>query len=756
MTKKKAAAKPFVSGRNTRSTMTADQYERHKDAARVRNREKVAKTQDIAAAFPDCRMPEPEDRGRRERCRNDFPLFVKTYGDPDWKEFSPDHYNSMKFLNRIGLEGGKLCNLMPRNYAKTTIGELWDLWGMAYGHFPLVQLIFASEVFARDSVAALRLFVEYDDGLFARDFPEIHIPAVALDGQRQRCAGQKWDGRHTDIDWSDEQIVMPVVPKPGMRWSDGPFGEVVADSSGWCLRSLGARTTKIHGAKFRSPRDGTVYRPAAIHMDDWNDDSNACSPGQNEKFVRIIKNGAARSRSLHKRFSMLYNGTCFAPDDIGDQLADPRRSPDWQGIRISALKEWPRRRDLWDRFGELLRDFDVNAPDGDVRSQPAARGRADALLAENWAAMHEGADVAWEHAYSVDEGEKSALHALMLVYYTAGPEVFACACQNRPLEPSETEGAERRIRPAELATRLNAYKRGELPSECGKLTAFVDVQDRILYWMVTAWSMSFTGYVVDYGTFPRQPRPYFAVRELGAGKGVSLERAYAKAHPESPLAGKEALWRWGLGEVAELLCGRAWRRDDGVDMRVDRLLVDANDGEAQSVVFEFCRQAAHTQCMPCTGAGVKAGAKPFPLYESRAGEHLGDYWILRSSQKQKLRYVRADVNYWKTFIRTRLRTPVGDPGALTVFGGGGVEGHALLFDHLSSEYSVRTSGPHGSCQEWSATPGAENHWWDCLVGGAVAASMEGVSRPGAAAVARVGARRWKTLKEARAMRGRSA
>jgi hypothetical protein len=31
---------------------------------------------------------------------------------------------------------------------------------------------------------------------------------------------------------------------------------------------------------------------------------------------------------------------------------------------------------------------------------------------------------------------------------------------------------------------------------------FIDVHDRLLYWMVAAWEDDFTGHVVDYGAYP--------------------------------------------------------------------------------------------------------------------------------------------------------------------------------------------------------------------------------------------------------------
>lgn len=35
----------------------------------------------------------------------------------------------------------------------------------------------------------------------------------------------------------------------------------------------------------------------------------------------------------------------------------------------------------------------------------------------------------------------------------------------------------------------------------------------MLYYVVTAWEDDFTGYVIDYGTFPKQHKAYFTLRE---------------------------------------------------------------------------------------------------------------------------------------------------------------------------------------------------------------------------------------------------
>ena len=57
--------------------------------------------------------------------------------------------------------------------------------------------------------------------------------------------------------------------------------------------------------------------------------------------------------------------------------------------------------------------------------------------------------------------------------------------------------------------------------------------------------------------------------------------------------------------------------------------------------------------------------------------------------------------------------------------------HRLFADHVTAESPTRTSGRGRSVDEWRIRPDRpDNHWLDCLVGAAVAASMSGVTLPG--------------------------
>ena len=50
----------------------------------------------------------------------------------------------------------------------------------------------------------------------------------------------------------------------------------------------------------------------------------------------------------------------------------------------------------------------------------------------------------------------------------------------------------------------------------------------------------------------------------------------------------------------------------------------------------------------------------------------------------------------------------------------------LFSEHMTAEYRVKTEGRGRRVEEWKMRPEAkDNHWWDGIVGNAVAASMVG-------------------------------
>ncbi len=272
-----------------------------------------------------------------------------------------------------------------------------------------------------------------------------------------------------------------------------------------------------------------------------------------------------------------------------------------------------------------------------------------------------------------------------------------------------------------MAGKTNGRQRGHAPVKCEHVTAFIDVGQKLLYHAVAAWEADFTGYVISYGTYPDQPISYFTSRDVDR----TLRRVHHGMGVEGAIyAGLEAL-------TGELLA-KEWPRDDGAVMRIGRCLID--QGWQTDVVQQFCRQSEHAAVlMPARGHGITASHKPISEYGRHRGDNIDHHWWIPSvRRKRALRHVEMDTNYWKSFVHERLPTAIGDPGCLSIFGRKAVR-HRLFAEHLTAEYRVRTEG-RGRTVDACKLPAhrPDNHWGDCVVGCAVAASMQGAERIGAA------------------------
>ncbi len=125
--------------------------------------------------------------------------------------------------------------------------------------------------------------------------------------------------------------------------------------------------------------------------------------------------------------------------------------------------------------------------------------------------------------------------------------------------------------------------------------------------------------------------------------------------------------------------------------------------------------------MPSHGRFVGASSMPFTEYKRRPGDRVGLNWRIPNVHgKRAIRHVVFDTNWWKSFVNARLRVAMGDRGCLSIFGNN-PESHRLFAEHLTAEYFVKTEGRGRTVDEWKQRPEQpDNHWFDCLVGVAVA------------------------------------
>jgi hypothetical protein len=248
------------------------------------------------------------------------------------------------------------------------------------------------------------------------------------------------------------------------------------------------------------------------------------------------------------------------------------------------------------------------------------------------------------------------------------------------------------------------------------VTAFIDVQKAMLFYSIIAWDDDFTGRIIDYGGWPDQNRKFF-----------TLSDAHPTLQSVFPRNGLEGCLYEGLKKLTEEIIGREYMRDDGAAMRIEKCLIDANWGQSTDTVYQFCRESEFAGIVvPSHGKYIGASSKPMGEYKRAVGDRVGLNWRMPNVRgKRAVRHVIYDTNYWKSFIATRLLTSPGDRGALTLFGRSS-DDHLLFAEHLTAEYRVKTEGRGRKVDEWKMRPDAnDNHWWDCVVGSAVAASMTG-------------------------------
>ncbi len=632
--------------------------------------------------------------GRKEACRRNFRLFCETYFPQTFHlAWSPDHLKVIARIEQAVLEGGLFAMAMPRGSGKTSLCEIACLWALLYGHREFVSLIGSDEEHAGQMLESIKAELENSEALL-HDFPEACFPIHCLDGIHQRAAGQLFEGSQTHIGWTAHEIVLPTVP-----------GSL---PSGGIIRVAGI-TGRIRGMKYKRP-DGRSVRPSLVLIDDPQTDESARSPSQCATRERILAGAILGLAGPGRKIAGLMTLTVVRPDDLADRLLDRDKHPQWQGQRTKMVYSFPSREQLWAEYARLRAEG--------LRAD-AGITRATEFYGENRTEMDEDAEVAWPDRFNHDE--LSAIqHAMNLRLQDEA--AFWAEYQNEPL-PESTALDEDLLTAEQIGGKVNGHERSEVPIGSSLLTMFIDVQAKALFWLVAAWEEDFTGKVIDYGTEPDQKEAYFTLRDIRRTLGAA-----------SPRAGLEGAVYAGLERLTDTMLGREWKRDDGAMVRIDRCLIDANWGQSSDVVYQFCRQSRHANLiMPSHGRYVGASSIPFSEYKRKRGDRVGLNWrIPVITGKRAVRHVVFDTNYWKSFVHARLAVPMGDPGCLSLFGRTGgpsnrtATNHQLLAEHITSEYRVKTQGRGRTVDEWKLrVDGLDNHWLDCLVGCAVAASMQG-------------------------------
>ncbi len=631
-------------------------------------------------------LPPVDDPERKEKCRLDFKLFCETYFPEVYQlKWSDDHLRAIAKIQKSVLEGGLFALAMSRGSGKSSLTETAAIWAMLYGHREFVVLVGASESAALEMLDSIKTEFEVNEHI-AADFPEVAYPIQKLQGIANRCAGQLYHGERTRITWTANEIVLPTIAG--------------AASSGVIVRVAGI-TGRIRGMKYKKP-DGRTIRPEFVVIDDPQTSESAGSIEQTRKRVRVLAGDILGLAGPGKKISGIMPCTVIRPGDMAEQILDKLKHPEWNGERCKMIYQFPRNDELWERYADLRAD--------ELR-ECGTFERATEFYREHRAEMDEGAVVSWPDRYNYDE--ISAIQHAMNLKLT-DEAAFWAEYQNEPLP--EDLGTDEQLTVDGIVNKLNGHAQRTVPVSANHVTMFIDVQKTLLFYVVRAWDDDFTGYVIDYGAWPDQRRRYFTLGEANP----TLQAKF-------PRSGLEGCLYGGLKALTEDYLSREFTRDDGAAMRIEKCLVDANWGQSTDVVYQFCRESVFANVIiPSHGKYIGASSKPMSEYKKAVGDRVGHNWRMPNIRgKRAVRHVVFDTNYWKSFVASRLLESMGDRGSLSLWGRSS-EAHMLFAEHLTAEYRVKTEGRGRRVEEWKMRPeGADNHWWDGLVGCAVTASMTG-------------------------------
>lgn len=457
--------------------------------------------------------------------------------------------------------------------------------------------------------------------------------------------------------------------------------------------------------KFKRENDGKNARPTLCIIDDTQTDESARSLKQTQDRLKALVKTVLNLPGAGQSISAICPCTVIEKEDMADKVLNRKEYPEWQGERLKALYQFPTKMELWDEYSEIRNKDLEEDGDGSIATKFYKAHRAE---------MDEGSVVAWPERFT--KKEISGLQYLMNKYYE-NKAAFQSEFQQEPIVENITG---EQLTPGHILDKLNGYARYEVPLTASCLTAFIDVQKDVLFYAVCAWGNDFTGSVIDYGTFPKQNKRYFTLSDLSP----TLESVF-------PKIGMEGRLRRGLERLTEEILNKEYFRPDKVAMKISKCFIDANWGNSTDIVYSFCRETKFANIVtPSHGKYFGARDKPI-MYKKRVpGETIGHNWYYPNSSKSRaIRHIIIDTNYWKTFLYNRILTASGDSGCFTVFGSDKRE-HTLFSEHLSNEFWTPTVGNERLVYEWKMRPGkTENHWFDCVVGSAVAANQLGCNRP---------------------------
>lgn len=646
-------------------------------------------------------LPDPENWPRRESCRFDMRLFALTYfAATCWRGFAPYQEEMIAAFQDSELTGARVARAVRRGGFKSTLARIAVIHGILYGYRKFPLMIGATEGKSAEHRDNLIEMIA-SSKILHKDFPEL-IPLL-----------QKYEYPNKRLRLNGELLLKVtandrrgVVIFPRLKIT-GPTGEKIdSDSNESRIAFCSMQTTGVSGLSYQHS-GGQVIRPDWLIFDDVQTPQSAKSAILTNARENAIVTTFLGLAKLGQSIPAIMVCTVREEDDLTMRFCDRKRHPDWDGKKFPIMlaePDGPQAKLHWDNYAEKLHEG---------ITPKAGLALATAYYCEHRKEMDEGGIIVWEQ--DKDDGYLSCIQWCMTIKFLR-PDFFRTELQQQGAKPP---GVTIQLDPRQLVKRLSGIPRGIVPARASYLTGFVDSQDELLFWAVVAWRTDMTGWVVDWGAWPEQPRPHFfksdIPRKISAElPGAAWEEAFVLAH----------------NQLDQRLLGTEWPVEGGGTRGIDLLLKDWSDGQHRPrIESQVMASPFKSRIRPAQGRTVKPGGKPIHLYGDihRDRTLIGGCWIERRTTQPN--HVQVDTNMAKAITCRRLQTVVGAPSAL-VFPGDDESELTMLIEHLTAERAEVWKINEAEGILYQQIPGRDNDFFDCLVGNTVAASMLGCALAG--------------------------
>lgn len=611
-------------------------------------------------------IPAVKDPERRQRCRNNFQLWCKTYMPkvffrPFRKQL---HGKIAKLMEIRGLKGGKLAISAPRGSCKSTFAKAFIMW-LALEHADRHKYLLYLGAVSGATDDAKEFFLENlrENEILAEDYPEICVPVDFYGDNPQKRV--TYHGRTVGFSWSGDSIVLPTI--------DG------SEASGVKIQFLSI-SSKIRGKAINI--GGVPYRPSAVMIDDPQSDQSATSPTQINQMARTIKKAVADLSGFDvqtgKRVTITVVAilTPIAVGDLAEILLSRKISPEYTGVIIPRLPSMPHRMDLWKKYKTIRAESQDTHGDGRL---------ATAFYREHRVEMDDG-------AVSIDptDYEPRQISAIQFAMDKWCEDEEAFYCEQQGDAQSASVAVDAAMVPAIIVGKDSLNTPLTVPSWADFMTAFVDIGDHYLNFEVVAYGTNYSAaHTVDFGWFPDQgsgkisKRKYiFDLQEMYSGT-TTRERI-----KEALYELFEFIWcnryvneRGELIDVSKPSCMAHEKRGFTYPF-LAAIGADAgglNEEAVWTACDEFNRGRADI-CVPCYGGDARGKLMRFyPLrYDvgewsrGRMGHHRD--WLENPSRAydHRVRYVSAkrsllfDTNIFKTRRFYAWSLPVKQSGSHSI------------------------------------------------------------------------------------------